>query len=52
MARIVVEKQSQKDTCDKEIRLCIQNVDIVLGAMLSTIGRINMIIHGEREHPL
>ena len=53
MARLLVKKRSLKDTYDKEIRLCIQNVDIVLGAiLLNTIGRINMIIQGERDYPL
>ena len=38
MARLVVKNGHQKDTCYKEIGLCAQNKDTVLGSVVNRIG--------------
>jgi hypothetical protein len=34
----------QEDTCCNEIRLCAQNIDIILGLLVNPIGRAYAIV--------
>ena len=40
MMRLVVKSANQTESCYDEIGLCAQNLDIILGSVVNTIGRL------------
>ena len=49
MRRVVVENGHSKDTCHDNIGLCAYCIDIVVGSMVSTIGRVYVVVHEGKE---
>ena len=47
MARLVVKNGHQKDSCHYESGLCAQSIDTILGSIVNTIGKANVIVSRE-----
>ena len=49
MARLVVKSGYHNDMCYDKIGLCTQNIDMILGLIVNTTGRANVVVQRERE---
>ena len=49
MATLVVMDKSQKDMFHNEVGLCAHYRDTILGLLLHIIGRVYMLVKGERK---
>lgn len=48
MARLLVKSGYHNDMCYDKIGLCTQNIDMILGLIVNTTGRANVVVQRER----